>query len=89
MPSIDSFIVTLTHGPESSALTDEGSVGKYLGVEFSHLPDETGFTLTQPFLIQRIIEAANTDTRMANSRPTPVIGPLSSRDKDGPERKHR
>jgi len=86
--SIDSFIATLTHGPENFVFTDEGTVDKYLGVEISRLSDGTGFKLTQPFLIHRILEAANIDTRMTNSRPTPVVGPLLSRDEDGPERKH-
>ena len=86
--SIDSFIATLTHGPENFVFTDEGTVDKYLGVEISRLSDGTGFELTQPFLIHRILEAANIDTRMTNSRPTPVVGPLLSRDEDGPERKH-
>ena len=45
-------------------------------------------SITQPFLIKRILEAANIDLRMTNSRPTPVVGPILSRDEDGPDRKH-
>ena len=44
--------------------------------------------MTQPFLIDRVPEAAGIDQRMANSRLTPDVGPLLSRDEDGPERKH-
>ena len=86
--SIDSFINTLTHGPEKFAFTDEGSIDKYLGVEIERLPDGHGFSMTQPFLIERILEAARIDLRMTNSRPTPVVGPLLSRDENGPDRKH-
>ena len=52
------------------------------------MPDDTGFTITQPFLIKRILEAAKIDLRMNNSIPTPVVGPLLSRDEDGPDIKH-
>ena len=86
--SIDMFINTLKYGPEKFAFTDEGSLDKYLGVEIERLSDKTGFTMTQPFLIQRILEAAKIDSRMTNSRPTPVVGPLLSKDEDGPDRKH-
>ena len=44
--------------------------------------------MTQPLLIKRILEAAKIDLRMTNSRPTPVVGPLLSRDEEGPDRKH-
>jgi len=86
--SIDRFIATLTYGPEKFAFTDEGSIDKYLGVNIEKLPGNDGFTMSQPHLIQRILEAARIDLRMTNSRPTPVVGPLLSRDEDGPDRKH-
>ena len=82
------FINTLKYGPEKFAFTDEGSVDKYLGVEIERLPDDTGFPMTQPFLIKCILETANIDLRMTNSRPMPVIGSLLSRDEDGPDKKH-
>ena len=82
------FINTLKYGPERFAFTDEGSLHQYLGVEIERLPDDTGFTITQPFLIKRILEAANLDMRMTTSRPTLVFGPLLSRDEDGLDRKH-
>ena len=86
--SIDLFIASLTHGPEKFAFTDEGTLDKYLGVEISRLPDGQGFKLTQPYLIERVLEAANIDLRMTNSRSTPAVLPLLSRDEEGPERKH-
>lgn len=44
--------------------------------------------MTQPFLIQRIIEAVEIDVRMTNHCPTPVVGPLLLKDLDGPDQKH-
>ena len=82
------FINTLKYGPEIFTFTDEGSLHQYLGVEIERLPDDTGFTMTQLLLIKRILEAANIDLRMTNSRPAPVVGPLPSIDEDGPDRKH-
>jgi len=86
--SIELFIDSLKHGPERFDFTDEGSMDKYLGVDINRLPDKSGFTMSQPYLIERILEAANIDSRMTNSRPVPVVGPLLSRDEDGPDRKH-
>ena len=71
---------TLEYGPKRFAFTDEGSLHQYLGVEIERLPDDTWFTMTQPFLIKRILEAANIDMRITNSRPMSVVGPLLSRD---------
>ena len=86
--TIDNFILSLKDGPENFAFTDDGSLERYLGVEITRLPDDSGFTLTQPHLIERILQAAEIDLRMTNDRPTPVVGPLLSRDENGPERKH-
>ncbi len=44
--------------------------------------------MTQPLLIERILEAAEIDTTMTNDRPTPVVGPFLSKDENGPERKY-
>ena len=82
------FINILKYGPEKFDFTDEGSLHQYLGVEIERLPDDTGFTMTQPFLIKRILEASNIYMIMTNSRPTPVVGTLLSRDEDVPDRKH-
>ena len=86
--SIDRFIATLTYGPEKFAFTDEGSIDKYLGVNIERLPGNDGFMMSQPHLIQRIIDTVRIDLRMTNSQPTPVVGPLLSRDEDGPDQKH-
>ena len=55
---IDEFIQSLQNGPENFDFTDEGTMSSYLGVDVSRLPDGNGFTLSQPYLIQRIIEAS-------------------------------
>jgi hypothetical protein len=86
--SIQKFTDSLLHGPEKFAFTDEGSIDKYLGVNIEQLPDEAGFKMTQPHLIQRILEAANIDLSTTNSRPTPAVNPLLTRDEEGPDRKH-
>ena len=85
---IDEFLVSLKNGPEKFVFTDEGSIERYLGVEITKLADGSGFTMTQPFLIERILQAAEIDTKTTNDRPIPVVGPLLSRDEDGPQRKH-
>ena len=41
--------------------------------------------MTQSHLIERILQAAAIDLRMTNDQPTPVVGPVLSRDKDGPD----
>jgi len=64
--SIDMFINILKYGPERFAFTDKQSLDKYFSVGVERLPDNTGFTMTQPFLIKRILEAAKIDLRMTN-----------------------
>ena len=63
----------------------------YLGVDVSRLPDGNGFTLSlsQPYLIQRIIEALNLDptTTKGPRGITPVAYPLLSKDPGGLPRK--
>ena len=78
-------------GPENFKLTDEGGVNKFLGVEITHLNDNS-FELSQPFLIDRILSYLGlcknefeTDT---NSTSTPVAKGLLHRDLDGKLRKY-
>ena len=86
--TIDDFITSLKNGPEGFEFTDEGSMERYLGVEITRHADKSGFTMTQPHLIERVLEAANIDLRMTNKRDTPAVLPLLSKDENGPERKH-
>ena len=53
-------------------ITDEGSVSAYLGVNVNKINDNT-YTLTQPYLIQRIKEALGDAIKDANTKPTPAI----------------
>ena len=55
----------------------------YLGVDIQKLGNGE-FVLCQPFLIQRILEALRIEPTVTNKRSVPVIGPLLSRDTDGP-----
>ena len=61
----------------------------YLGVDISSLPDKKGFILSQPFLIDRIIQALNFDPKTIKSATnnTPAGYPLLSKDDNGPARK--
>ncbi len=86
--SVKDFIKSLEQGPEQFIFTDEGTLQQYLGVEIEKSPDGQGFSMTQPFLIQRILDAVDIDVCMTNARPTPVLGPLLSKDPDGPQKKH-
>ena len=87
--AIDEFVKSLKDGPENFDFTHEGSFEAYLGVEISRLPDNKGFQLSQPFLIERIIQALgfdSTTTKGARDN-TPVGYPLLSKDDSGPEPK--
>ncbi len=61
----------------------QGKLDNYLGVEIKKTEDRKCFSLTQPFLIERILQAAEIDTRMTNSWHTPVVGLLLLKDTDG------
>jgi len=59
--AIPEFIESLTNGPDNFKFPNEGSMSSYLGVDTYWLPNDEGFTLTQSFLIDRIIKAINFD----------------------------
>ena len=85
---IQEFIQSLRNGPENFDFTDEGTLSEYLGVDISRLPNG-GFCLSQPFLIERIINLLQFDLKMTKGvrGNTPVSYPLLSKDKDGLPRK--
>jgi hypothetical protein len=56
---------------------------KYLGLDIQKLGDGN-FALHQPFLIQHILEALGIEPSMTNKLSVPVIGPLLSKDTNGP-----
>ena len=61
--------------------TDEGSLSKYLGSDVKY-KDGGSFELTQPFLIQRVIDMLGftSDEIKCNTRPTPAVKPLLHKD---------
>ena len=68
-------------------ITDEGSASLYLGVEVKKLDNDT-YSLTQPYLIQRIIDSLGNAVRDANTKPTPAVHrQILSKDLNGSERK--
>ena len=87
--TLDNFIKSLKNGKENFIFTDEGSMSNYLGVEISKLPNNEGFSLAQPFLIERIIKTLNFDfsTIKGARGNTPATYPLLSKDTKGPPMK--
>ncbi len=55
MAIVDSVIQSLRDGDKDFELTDKGSIDKYLGISIEDI-DENCFEMSQPFLIQRIIQ---------------------------------
>ena len=64
-------------------------MNSYLGVDISSLPDKKGFTLSQPFLIDRVIQDLSFDPKTTKSATnnTPYGYPLLNKDENGPARK--
>ena len=81
------FVSSLKNGIECFEFTDEGPMDKYLGVEIERLNGKE-FILRQPFLIKRILAALGVTEGAFNTRDVPAVGPLLSKDQDGPDRKH-
>ena len=79
---VDEVIQSLHEGSENFDFTDEGNVDKYLGVEVKELGDDT-FELSQPHLIERIIEFVGLHGNDVKLRDTPVGKPLLNKDLDG------
>ena len=50
---------------------------KYLGVDIERLPDNSGFSMTQPYSIELILDAANIDLRMTNLDQLQLLGRYS------------
>ena len=46
---------------EGFEFTEEGTMNAYFGVEISPFPDGKGFTFSQPFFIDRIIQSLGFD----------------------------
>ena len=80
---------------DSYELTDEGQLGiegetvsSYLGVKVTYDEDSGQISLTQPFLIERILELLNSSVQEANIKRTPAeFRSILHKDLDGPDRK--
>ena len=59
--TIKKFIDSIKDTPKSFDFTKEGTMNAYLGVDISPFPDSKGFTLSQPFWIDIIIQALGFD----------------------------
>lgn len=69
-------------------LTEEEEVAAYLGVMMKLDEKEDTVSMSQPFLIQRIIELLGDAVKEANIKSTPVVyKELLTKDEEGPERK--
>jgi len=72
----------------SFTLTEEEDVSAYLGVEVNIDEDTDTVSLTQPYLIKRIIDAMGASVVDANIKSTPAVyKEILFRDDDGPDRK--
>ena len=86
---IQKFISSLKAGTENFVFTEEGTMDLYLGVDISLLPDKKGFTFSQPFLIDRVIQALNFDlkTTKIDTNNTPAGYSLLKKYENVPARK--
>ncbi len=83
--SIDRLISSMQSSPGNFKLTDEGGVNDFLSVKITRL-DDYSFKLSQPFLIDRILNflcLCNNEFKTdANSLSTPVAKGLLHGDLD-------
>ena len=69
-------------------LTEEEDVSAYLGVQVKMEDKEDTISLTQLYLIQRIVEALGPAVQDSNVKSTPAVyKEILHKDEDGPERK--
>lgn len=81
----DNLIRRLQEGEEKFVFTDDGNLEQYLGVDVKRKKNGS-IELTQPHLIQRILDVLNI-TPDVNPKPTPVVKPVLYKDLDGLMRK--
>ncbi len=80
---IKDFIASLANGPEHFEFTEEGSLANYLSVQFTDFDSGNEFSMSQPFLIERILMTMGIEIWMTRSRPNPVTKSLLHKDTDG------
>ena len=67
---IQKFISSLKAGTEDFVFTEKGTMNSYLGVDIYPFLDNKGLILSQPFLIDRIIQDLNFDPKTTKSDTT-------------------
>ena len=68
--------------------TEEEDMSAYLGVQVKMEDEEDTISLTQPYLIQRIVEVLGPAVQDSNVKSTPAVyKEILHKDEDGPERK--
>ena len=80
--TIQKFINSMKDTPEGFEFTEEGTMNAYLGVDISSFPDGKGFTFSQPFLIDQIIQDLGFDpkTTKGATKNTTAGYPLLNKD---------
>ena len=69
-------------------LTDKGEVTNYLGVQVDHKPENGSFTLSHPYLVERILALLGNAVSEANTKSTPTVPKeILHKDEHGPDRK--
>ena len=84
---IDRFVSSMMNGQEGFVLTDDGDLARFLGVEIKY-KDDGSIHVTQPHLIQRILEACGIKESEVNKRNTPAVKPLLHKNLSGLGRRH-
>ena len=86
---IQKFISSLKSGTEDFIFTEEGTMNSYLVVNIYSFLDKKDFTLSQPFLIDRVIQALNFYPKTTKSATNNTLAgyPLLNKDENGPARK--
>jgi hypothetical protein len=74
----DSVISSLKGGNKNFDLVNQGSIDKYLGLLIRDI-DLSTFEMSQPFLIQRILDFLSLDENKTKGKETPVGKPLLNR----------
>ena len=60
------FIATLKFGPEDFDFIDEGTISKCLRVDAQRLPSDSGFTVSQPFLIKHVLASCDQNPQLGS-----------------------
>ena len=73
---------------EQFTLSEEDDVSAYLGVKMKIDKEDNTVSMSQPFLIDRIIDLLGNDVRDANTKSTPAVyKEILHKDEEGPDRK--